>query len=108
MLPEQFWDAAVGRLAERLEEIERAIARREQAVATAAARCETIARDLERARREALETREAVGITSERAVALEAASAEAGERERVLAAEPPDANPAYLAGPPPPRALPSR
>ena len=42
---------------------------------------------------------------AERVSGLEAALAAAQERERELAAEPPDANRAYLAGPPAPRAL---
>lgn len=108
MLPEQFWDAAVGRLLERLAEIERAIARREEAVTAAAERCAGIERDLERARRQAGETRDAVATASERVAALEAGLAATQERERELVAQPPDANPAYLAGPPAPRALPAR
>ena len=108
MLPEQFWDSAVERLVERLGEVERAIARREQAAAAAAERCARLERDLERSVRQAQEARDAVAAASERVAALEAALSTAQERERVLAAEPPDANRAYLEGPPPPQALPGR
>jgi len=105
MLPEQFWDAAVGRLVERLNEIDRAIARREHAVAVAQERCASLERELERAGRQAEEAGAAVVAAAERVSGLESSLAEAQERERELAADPPDANRAYLAGPPAPRAL---
>ena len=98
MLPDQFWDAAVQRLVERLDEIERTIARREQAVAEADARCESLRREIARATADVEETRGAVAAADERVTALETALAAALDRERELAAEPPDANRAYLDG----------
>ena len=103
LLPEQFWDAALGRIAERLDEIERSIARREQAVEAARGRCAQIERDLERAHRAVAGAREDAAQAAGRVAALEAALAAAQEGERDLVAWTPDANRAYLAGPPAPR-----
>lgn len=101
-LPEQFWDSAVTRLGDRVAEIERAITGRERAVAAAADRVKKIERDLERARRDVAEGRESVESWTTRASALDAELATAVEREHALATADANANPAYLAGPPPP------
>jgi hypothetical protein len=101
-LPEQFWEAAVGRLGDRVSEIERAITERERAVAAAAERLKKLERDLERARRDVAEGQRSVESWTARASTLDGELAAALEREQALATANADANPAYLAGPPRP------
>jgi len=101
-LPDQFWEEAVARVRERLAQIERAIAERERAAAAAAARVRELERDEARAATALEEGRAALAAARERVAELEGRLATARARAGELEAVPADANPDYLAGPPPP------
>lgn len=103
-LPDQFWDSAVDKLIAEFEKIERGIERREAAAAQATERHDSLLRDTERVRKQESESETALKITGTKLAALEHKLEEAGAEDQRLASAHTDEFPAYLAGPPRPRA----
>jgi hypothetical protein len=103
-LPDQFWDSAVDKLVAEFDKIERGIERREAASSQAAERHGSLQRDTERARKLQSESETALKITDTKLAALRHKLGEAAAEDQRLATAHADEYPAFLAGPPRPRA----
>jgi|GEM_PF-3544943 len=103
-LPDQFWDSAVEKLLAEFDKIERDIESRETAVERAMDRVRSLERELERATRAQAEHEHDLASAQTKLQALHAKLEEVAAEQQRLAEKRADQSPAYLAGPPRPRA----
>jgi hypothetical protein len=100
VLRREFWEPAVRDLVAQLEQIDRAIERRDRELAAAQARVEQLKADAERAAREQAKARDQISAAVTRVAEferrVEAARASATQLKEI----PKDENPAFVGGPP--------